>query len=158
MGMLTATVLTPNLIAQRNLDHQIKMIGDITCKSLTIVDQNGKDTVRLYTALDGAGSIGITADTGEDSVRISTHQLGGDIRVFSRYGKGEAQINANEHCGVFVVLDSNGKTAIGMLVGREDGGALEVYKRGSSVVEVSSDEHGGRVDVTGKGTKKAVLL
>ena len=53
IGMMTATVITPNLVAQRNGDT----FGKITCTELEIVDENGQTGIRLYTRKHIPGGI-----------------------------------------------------------------------------------------------------
>jgi hypothetical protein len=123
------------------LTAQKDVFGEITCTKLTVVDKDGKGSVRLF---------------------IDEH--GGHIGVAGKYAKGAASLpgaaglNIDEHGGVVSVFGKNAKGMASLSIA-EHGGVVGVYDKDRNIrTSLFITEHGGHVGVLGKDKKGGVSI
>lgn len=123
VGMLTASVLMPNLVAQRN------RFGDIECTSLRVVDKDGMSRVEIGITSDGEdASIFVMDKKGVPQADISVEERrGGSIRVSNKLGEKSASLDV----GLF-------------------GGRVGVRGKDMEGAKLGVDKHGGYLRVEGK--------
>ena len=83
IGMLTASVLMPNLVAQRTLFDEIETSGVIKCRGLVVVD--GDDVVRMILGAidDNDASLAIFDKNGEPAMQLRHNESAGEINLYN---------------------------------------------------------------------------
>jgi hypothetical protein len=116
---------------------QTKSQDNIVCKSLVVVDDNGKAGVAIEASADG-GLLAVFGPKGEISTAISQSDEGnGTVTTYSTSGQELVDLISSE----------NG-----------DGVILTHSKTGKEIVEVGANEYGGRITVFHAAIGKASSL
>lgn len=146
IGMLFTIGMLPTVTAQRD------KFGDIECTSLTVVNGEGQEAVKIN-ADSGYGEVSMYGKNGEKGIWMSS-LVGGIIRVNGSDGDMCAMLSAIGGRGSFIVCGSDGEERGGLDVG-EHGGRVWVYGNdGEWRGGLAADERGGRVFVCGSDGKK----
>ena len=150
-SLLTALLVSP-VTAQRD------KFGEIECTGLRVVDEDGVARVML----DAEGKRGRAELLGEDfisGVILEAKQHGGAVKVFG--GKSAAAISVIQAQATVVVLDKNGKLAVG-LDSTDYGGLVKAHgahdKNGESLAMLGVAPHGAMAAVWGKGGEGMAAL
>ena len=124
--------------------------GEITCTSLTVVDQDGNERVRLNAHTNGGGTISVLHKVGMCVIKGNT--VGLLAKPDGMRGKTDnASITIDEDGPSIGVSTNDAEAGMGI---SEDGGLVVVYgKDGKLKASMSANEHGGIVNVCGKNGK-----
>ena len=146
IGMLTASVLMPNLVAQRN------RFGDIECTSLRVVDKDGMSRVEIGITSDGedasifvmdkkgvpqayisveerrGGRIRVSNKLGEKSASLDVGLFGGRVGVRGKDMEG-AKLGVDEHGGYFIVHVGHRQPKVAMGVDESGNGAVSTWDK-----------------------------
>ena len=176
IGMLSNTLFSPNLIAQKQTGVFSEVlcskliVGEIACRKLRVVDGDGNDYVVLSSdILNGMVQVMLA---GRPLVSLGgLNPDGGSIDVFNRTGEKKINLSAfGRDWGRINVYGKDGRFGTAMLTNKillygKDGGldvGLIAYDEGESEVQIwgggqgqlhkvvlSTDETGGYVTVSG---------
>ena len=117
IGLAVGAIVSPPLTAQHN-----GVFDEITCRSLKVVDKEGKPAVMLASGED-ANLISIHNKQGEVAVGLNSRGGGGSVDVFGK-DSGMASMSITDHSGI-----------------------VEVSGKGGGAAHITTDEQGGRVEV-----------
>ncbi len=123
MGMLASPVT-----AQRD------KFDEIECRSLTVVDADGKTRVNL-----------------------TTDEYGGVVYAFGKDGKLGAELSVDERGGVVSVAGKDGKSVVVLHISELGGGFVVAHWQGGSGAVLGTTEHGGHIRVDGKGGGRVAM-
>ena len=108
--------------------------GKITCRELTVVDDEGNPSVVLSIDPHG-GVVGVISKDGNYGVQSSNNDNGGAVVAFGKDGKGAASLYNNEH-----------------------GGAVKAYGKDGGQAQFGNDEYGGAMALFDKGGNRTGRL
>ena len=172
-AMLTMAVgLFSPMGARAHSQPSDAVFGKIQCKEIEVVDSRGRTSCWIGTDISGGRILVNYTEQEKRSVSISATQFGGNVTARNRGGT--VRLTTNEHGGEFYLSNSSGQRAASISIDEHgssfrltdnafpfNGQILLSTKEGTPFVAVSGpkgehaemtiDEHGGRVEVSGKG-------
>ena len=80
IGVIVASVVTPILMAQK------EVFGEITCTGLRVVNQDGKEVIRLRISESDSGFVEVLNNAETPAVYLMGDSDGGSVRVFNKSG------------------------------------------------------------------------
>lgn len=101
-------------VAERATTQGTPVKGDITCKSLQIVGDDGKLKASLTSDEDG-GAVAIFDKNGKLKASMINDGEEGAVSVFSKNGEVRIGIGEDENGGMIFVQNKQGKPALGLL-------------------------------------------
>lgn len=158
IGSMLTSLLVPPVTAQRD------KYGEIECRKLTVVDEDGKTMAIIGTGDHGGGRINLLDNVGLSTVELNASQVfmgsvrhEGSIRV---YGEGEGDSRAYTSIeGHWVWIYGEGEWNM-----RDSAVVTAGYvcikssiKTGSNSVNMQVTEDGGSVDVRAKDNGSVVM-
>ena len=145
------------LYATRHATTQAAAPPALVCKSLSIVDEKGKEFVALGADKDG-GYVVTNGPDGKNRALLLTTKTGGEIQVRANNGKTLAALTAGEEGGSLAVGNKLGEERA-LLSADESGGQFGIRgKDSASKVTLGVFGEGGAVQVRGKEGKARVTI
>ena len=159
IGMMTATIITPNLVAQKNADT----FGNITCTELEIVDENGQTGIRLYTRKHiPRGIVWVYDESGTQAIGLGVTNDGGAIDVCDKSGEIAVRLGVTEDGGTVQAYDQ-AEWPLAVLSAAENGnaGTVTVYDKSGTIlagIGGNKDSNGGQMSIFDEARKVLASL
>ncbi len=112
IGITIGQFVTPDIEAQQN-----GFFDEITCRGLTVVDQNGKTAIRLNTFL-GANGVSILNKKGKLAIALSSSEAYNTVNIYDKNEKGAIVLSALEKSNEINIYDKNRAEAIALFMPR----------------------------------------
>ena len=157
IGMLTASVLMPSLVAQRD------KFGEIECTGLRVVDSEGDAVIVFSTNQMDVVRMLVSANTGQNGNKPEVWIISGDnqagVHVFGDNGKGQARLYAGEDGGQVDIWGSDRKLKATVNGDNdEQGGQVAVFGNDhASEAVLKIDHHGGVLRTYGRTQGSAAM-
>ena len=108
VGIAIGQFITPNIEARSN-----GVFDEITCRSLSVVDEKGKKRIFLQ-AQRSVGSAIVYDKAGKPVIVLGTGENGNAILIRDKAGNQAAGLGAYEKGNAMIVRDKEGKVAAGV--------------------------------------------
>ena len=148
------------------------VIDEIVCRSLRVVNDDGKIGITMHTYPFGGGYMsiyhrsgkrGITMDmanaaemsisgrTGKGAVRIYTSDDGAHMSIYHPGGERGVIIGTGDNDGYMYVVRANGKGSASIGT-RSNGGFMSIHRKDQKgSIQLGGDEYGGNMAIFNKG-------
>ena len=124
VGIIIGQFVTPDIEAQNN-----GVFDEITCRSLSVVDENGKTAIQL-----------------------DTSRFDNTVKVFDKVGNESILLTHTLFGTTVTVLDKVGNKAIALGSGVADGNGVAIFdKAGKTAIRLQADEEGNDLQLLNKG-------
>ena len=153
IGIIIGQFVTPDIEAQSN-----GVFDNITCRSLKVVDENGKTAIQLDTSRFN-NTVTVFDKVGNESILLTHTLIGTTVTVLDKVGNKAIALGSGVADGNGVaIFDKAGKTAI-RLQADEEGNDLQVLNK-EEVLGIGLGTHakGNGVTVFDKAGNRAIVL
>ena len=161
IGLVVGAIVSPPLIAQRN-----DVFDKITCREIEVVDKDGETAIRLYTTKHG-GDVRMDSKDGRIA-SMGINEYGGSVYLSGKGNNGDGVVSMHTSENTAHLKLDNGYLDRGIKMGVVNGRyafinvanqngranmtadsstAVYVSSKDREGVEMTTDEHGGRIRV-----------
>ena len=130
------------------------VVDEIVCRTLRVVNADGKSTVWIGTDLGGGGYMHVFHPNGELATAIS----GGAMYVYHPNRTGVVSISTDSNGGYMDIRHASGERVIEMGINESSKeGLVQVWRKDQKgAIQLSADKYGGYMAIFNKGSQNVI--
>ena len=113
IGIAIGAIISPPLIAQRG-----KVLGDLKCTGLTVVDMAGNPAIILRTDETLGNGVVIHNPAGMPALLLVAHETGNSVAVTDKSGESAVLLRTSELANRVIVRNPSGKDGVRLSAGK----------------------------------------
>ena len=135
VGLTVGAIISPMAVSQGKT-----FLGDFECRSLTVVNQEGKQVIELGSSTRGRGLVDVRDENGKKGVRLIAGEEGSSVMVSAPGGKDKAVSISSEKNTNSILMNWRGQPATTL---RADDEACSIsFGVGAPTLIVRTGKHG----------------
>ena len=157
VGMGIGAIVSPNLIAQS--DEKSNHFDHVTCRSLLVVDKDGKLAIGLATTTE-TNTVHVYNKDGKLAIDLSAENGINIVRVYDDQGEGVIGLHHGSKLGGTIsILSPQGRFGI-IMRSSEKSNNLEIYNppENSTGIKISLSESHSKISIDGQVGEESILL